>query len=252
MMMVKCDNVKKYFPVKGSAMRPADGMVKALDGVSLKIENGESFGLVGESGCGKTTLGKVILGILRPDSGRVRVETGRKQAVFQDPYNSLDPKMRIRDIISEGLILKGGRADMGVRILKALDLVNLPAWVLNKYPHQFSGGEKQRIAIARAVITEPELIVCDEPVSNLDVKIQLEILKLLKEIQKRLSVTYLFISHDLRVVRFVADRIAVMREGRIIEEGMREEVYSHPRHPYTKKLLSSVITAAFAGLPHRS
>lgn len=211
MTIVKCEEIKKYF--KGR-----HGIVKALDGVNLSIEKGETLGLVGESGCGKTTLGKIILGIVKPDSGVVFRATDRIQAVFQDPYNSLDPKIRIRDIVAEGLVLKKMGGDIKARVEKALELVRLPKSGLDKYPHQFSGGERQRIAIARAVVTGPELIVCDEPVSSLDVTIQLEILKLLKEIQKTLGVTYLFISHDLRVIKFMSDRICVMKEGRTLNK----------------------------------
>ena len=220
-------------------------MVKAVDGVSFEITKGETFGLVGESGCGKTTLGKIILGIIKPDAGTVSLATRKLQAIFQDPYNSLDPKMRVNDILSEGLILglkdrKGASVQEKVRGI--LDLIKLPKGALTKYPHEFSGGERQRIAIGRAVLTEPEFIVCDEPVSSLDVTIQLEILKLLKDIQEKFSITYLFISHDLRVIQFMADRLAVMKEGKIIEEGPSLKIYSNPDHSYTKLLLSSILS----------
>ncbi|MFA6079503.1 MAG: ATP-binding cassette domain-containing protein, partial [Candidatus Omnitrophota bacterium] len=207
-----------------------------------EIRKGETYGLVGESGCGKTTLGKMVMGILKPDSGTVCRGTANIQTVFQDPYNSLDPKMRVKDILGEGLMLK--REEPGIisrKTAEALDLVGLPKISLDKYPHQFSGGERQRIAIARAVLTDPELIVCDEPVSSLDVTIQLQVLELLKDIQKRFSIAYLFISHDLRVVRFMSDRIAVMRQGNIVEEGTAAKVYSEPSNPYTKALLASVL-----------
>lgn len=245
MIIVKCENVKKYF-------KSRRGIVKAVEGVSLEIEKGEVFGLVGESGCGKTTLGKLILGILNPDSGSVALETNKVQVVFQDPYNSLDPKMRVSEIIEEGLIVRtspacrAGRyivhrtsSEKRQKVEEVLDLVRLPKAALKKYPHQFSGGEKQRIAIARAVITEPEFIVCDEPVSSLDVTIQLEILRLLKEIQKRFNITYLFISHDLKVIKFICSTVAVMRYGKIVESGSVRDVYSNPSHPYTKTLLVS-------------
>lgn len=241
MTIVKCEDLKKYFPIERGILKEKAGIVKAVDGVTLEIEKGETLGLVGESGCGKTTLGKLILGILRPDSGRVLSATKNLQAIFQDPHNSLDPKMKVYDILSEGLILKRRSGDIKERVGKVLDLVKLPKDSLKKYPHQFSGGERQRIAIGRAVLTHPEFIVCDEPVSSLDVTIQLQILKLLKEIQKRLSITYLFISHDLRVVKFMSDRIAVMKDGRIVEEGTCQRVYSDPAHSYTKLLLSSIL-----------
>ena len=214
------------------------GTVKALDGVSLEIEKGSFFGLVGESGCGKTTLGKIILGIMKPDSGRVILETKKVQVVFQDPYNSLDPKMKVFDILAEGLIIR--RADeIKKQVEGVLDLIKLPKEALDKYPHQFSGGERQRIAIGRAVLTKPEFIVCDEPVSSLDVTIQLQILNLLKDIQKKLGITCLFISHDLKVIKFICDKVAVMFQGKIVETGSVRDIYSSPAHSYTKALLKA-------------
>lgn len=231
MVIVKCDRLKKRF--LGRA-----GIVEAVDDVSLEIERAEAFGLVGESGCGKTTLGKIILGILKPDSGNVILQTKKIQVIFQSSYNSLDPKMNILDILSEGLIIKG-QGEIKEKVEGVLDLVKLPKDALKKYPHQFSGGERQRIAVGRAVLTDPEFIVCDEPVSNLDVTIQLQVLNLLKEIQKRFGITYLFISHDLRVIKFMCDRLAVMRHGKILEMGSVRYIYSNPSHPYTRSLLSS-------------
>jgi len=238
-MIVKCIDVKKRFPIQRGHLRQTAGFVNAVDGVTLNIKKGQTFGLVGESGCGKTTLGKLILGILKPDSGAITVDAKKVQVVFQDPQNSLDPKMKVLDIISEGLVIQG--SEIKNRVEEILDLVRLPQSALSKFPHQFSGGEKQRIAIARAVITDPEFIVCDEPVSSLDVTVQLDILNLLKDIKKEFAMTYLFISHDLRVVRFMCDRVAVMKEGKIVEEGEIQKVYSNPAHPYTKLLLSSVL-----------
>jgi ABC-type oligopeptide transport system ATPase subunit len=237
-MMVKCEGVKKYFKAR-------TGVVKALDGVSLEIKKGEIFGLVGESGCGKTTLGKIILGIVRPDSGRVIMETEKVQVVFQDPYNSLDPKMRVFDILAEGLMVREScivnrvSFDIREKIEEVLDLIKLPAEALKKYPHQFSGGERQRIAIGRAVLTKPEFIVCDEPVSSLDVTIQLQILNLLKDIQKRLGITCLFISHDLKVIKFICDKVAVMLRGKIVETGTVRDIYTSAAHSYTEALLKA-------------
>ncbi|MDD5136717.1 MAG: ATP-binding cassette domain-containing protein [Candidatus Omnitrophica bacterium] len=253
MIILKCNNLTKIFPVTSGYLKEKTGLVKAVDGVSLNIEKGETFGLVGESGSGKTTLGKLILGILKPNSGSIELATDKPQVIFQDPYNSLDPKMRVGEIVAEGLVVgrpetedrrpKTGdrRPETAGRVEEMLDLVRLPKGSINKYPHQFSGGERQRIAIARAVITKPEFIVCDEPVSSLDVTVQLQILKLLKEIQKNFGITYLFISHDLRIIRYMCDKIAVMKEGRIVEEGPTKTVYSNPSAPYTKLLLSSVL-----------
>lgn len=240
MIILECRDVMKSFPIKRGYLQESIGSVKAVDGVSLAIEKGEVFGLVGESGCGKTTLGKVILGVLKQDSGTVNLATKRVQVIFQDPFNSLDPKMKISDILAEGLILQK-KTDTRKKVGEILDLIRLPDGALDKYPHQFSGGERQRIAIGRAVLTEPEFIVCDEPVSSLDVTIQLQILHLLKDVHKRFGMTYLFISHDLRVVKFMCNRVAVMRHGKIVEEGPVQSVYSSPAHSYTQQLLSSIL-----------
>ncbi|MCX5680440.1 MAG: dipeptide/oligopeptide/nickel ABC transporter ATP-binding protein, partial [Candidatus Omnitrophica bacterium] len=215
-MMVTCHNVNKSFIGR-------HGIIKAVVGVSFEIKKGEAMGFVGESASGKTTLGKIILGIVKPDSGEIRMNTKRPQVIFQDPYNSLDPKMKVMEIIGEGLVVgkRYGASPKMIRqrIEEVADLVRLDKIAHKKYPHEFSGGERQRIAIARAVVTEPEFIVCDEPVSSLDMTIQLDILNLLKDIKQKFSMTYLFISHDLRAVKFICDRVAVMKEGRIVEEG---------------------------------
>lgn len=241
MSIIKCNNLRKYFYFDPGFFREERAAVKAVDDLSFSIEKGEAFGLVGESGCGKTTLGKLILGILKPDSGSVEIETGNLQAIFQDPYNSLDPKMKVFDIIAEGLVIQRERIALKKRVGQALDLVKLPSASLNKYSHQFSGGERQRIAIARAIITDPDFIVCDEPVSSLDVTVQLNILKLLKSIQKDFGITYLFISHDLRIIKYMCSRVAVMKQGKIVEEGETQSLYSNPSNAYTKLLLSSIL-----------
>jgi ABC-type oligopeptide transport system ATPase subunit len=243
--IVRCVELRKEFPVRTGYPKT----VKALNGVSLEIRKGETLGLVGESGSGKTTLGRIILGLLKQDAGNVELYTERPQVMFQDPYSSLDPKMRVADILAEGLFVQRTAysvqrtgLDRRKKLEEALEMVKLPRSALAKYPHQFSGGERQRIAIARAVLSEPELIICDEPVSSLDVTIQVQILRLLKEVQARLSAAYLFISHDLHIVKFMSDRVAVMKDGRIVEEGAAAGIYSNPQHPYTRLLLSSILS----------
>ena len=239
--IVRCQNIIKSFYSR-------IGRVKAVEDVSLEINKGEILGLVGESGSGKTTLGKIILGIVRPDSGKVELNTENPQVIFQDPYNSLDPKMRVADIVAEGLMLQGRAKGQGPevreKIEEILELVRIPRAALKKYPHEFSGGERQRIAIARALVTEPEFIVCDEPVSSLDVTIQLGILNILRDVHKAFGITYLFISHDLRAVRFMCDRVIVMKDGKIVEEGAVVDIYKKPNHPYTRELISSILDIA--------
>lgn len=238
MNMVRCEDLRKRF-------HNAAGTVNAIDGVSLDIEKGEVFGLVGESGCGKTTLGKIMLGIVKPDSGQVAVNTKKIQVVFQDPYNSLDPKMKVLDILAEGLVIRNKLCalhrvnEIKKQVEEVLSLIKMPKEALDKYPHQFSGGERQRIAIGRALLTDPEFIVCDEPVSSLDVTVQLQILNLLKGIQKKLGITCLFISHDLKVIKFICDRVAVMLNGKIVEHGPVHEIYANAKNSYTKALLKA-------------
>jgi ABC-type oligopeptide transport system ATPase subunit len=251
-------DLEKHFPVKSGLLieRQVD-VVKAVDGVTFEIAEGETLGLVGESGSGKSTTGYCVLQLLRPTSGSV-VFDGRElttlgreelrkmrremQIVFQDPYSSLDPRMTVGDIVAEPLVIHGigTRRDRSARIRELLDVVGFNPTYTNRYPHEFSGGQRQRIGIARALALSPKLIVCDEPVSALDVSIQAQILNLLKDLQDDFGLTYLFIAHDLAVVRAMSDRIAVMNRGKLVELGPAEEVYVEPRDAYTKALLSAV------------
>ncbi len=251
-------DLTKHFPIRaGVLFERRVGEVRAVDGVSFDIVAGETLGLVGESGSGKSTTGYCILQLLKPTSGSVRFEgteltdLGREemrrmrremQIVFQDPYSSLDPRMTVGDIVGEPLIVHGigTRRDRSARIRELLDVVGFNPTYTNRYPHEFSGGQRQRIGIARALALSPKLIVCDEPVSALDVSIQAQILNLLKDLQRDFGLTYLFIAHDLAVVRAMSDRIAVMNDGRIVEQGPAEEVYTNPRDDYTRALLSAV------------
>jgi oligopeptide transport system ATP-binding protein len=251
-------DLHKHFPIReGLLIERKVGEVRAVDGVSFDIVAGETLGLVGESGSGKSTTGYCILQLLKPTSGSIRFEgtelttLGREdmrrmrremQIVFQDPYSSLDPRMTVGDIVGEPLIVHGigTRRDRSARIRDLLDVVGFNPSFTNRYPHEFSGGQRQRIGIARALALSPKLIVCDEPVSALDVSIQAQILNLLKDLQRDFGLTYLFIAHDLAVVRAMSDRIAVMNRGQLVEIGPAEEVYTSPKDDYTKALLSAV------------
>ena len=251
-------DLTKHFPVKeGILVSRRVGEVKAVDGVSFEIPEGKTLGLVGESGSGKSTTGYCVLQLIKPTSGSVRflgqeltelprgeVRKLRRemQIVFQDPYSSLDPRMTVGDIVAEPLTVHrvGSRRSRSARVRELLEVVGFDPGFTNRYPHEFSGGQRQRIGIARALALGPKLIVCDEPVSALDVSIQAQILNLLKDLQRDFGLTYLFIAHDLAVVRSMSDRIAVMQAGKLVEEGPAEEVYETPREEYTKKLLTSV------------
>jgi len=227
--------------------------VRAVDGISLAIARGETLGLVGESGCGKSTLGRIIAGIMEPTAGTVAVDGApvmadgakadtRVQMIFQDPFASLDPRMRVGDIIAEGPLAHGlvGKADSEDYVAGNLTRAGLDPAFADRFPHQFSGGQRQRIAIARALAMQPDVLVCDEPVASLDVSIQAQIVNLFLKLRRELSITLIFISHDLSIVRHVSDHVAIMYLGRIVESGPTETVYSDPKHPYTQGLLESV------------
>jgi oligopeptide transport system ATP-binding protein len=251
-------DLHKHFPIrKGVLVERTVGEVKAVDGVSFDISEGETLGLVGESGSGKSTTGYCVLQLIKPTSGSIRfmgqelTEIGREelrhmrremQIVFQDPYASLDPRMTVGGIVGEPLEVHGigTRRSRTETVRRLLDIVGFDPNFTNRYPHEFSGGQRQRIGIARALALNPKLIVCDEPVSALDVSIQAQILNLLKDLQRDFSLTYLFISHDLAVVRTMSDRIAVMNEGKLVEIGTAEQIYNEPRDEYTKALFTAV------------
>lgn len=234
-------DLKKYFRKRGVLFPSEEETVKAVDGVSFTVGKGRTFGLVGESGCGKSTVAKLIVGILSPDSGQVLFGGGR-DIVFQDPFSSLNPRMTVREIVGESLLVRGAKkGEIDHMVREVLELVRLDeAGSADKYPHQFSGGERQRIAIARVLIRRPEIVVLDEPVSSLDVSIQAGILNLLKDLQEELGLTYIFISHDLRVVEFISDLVGVMKEGQLVEIAPREEIYSAPKNEYTRQLLEAI------------
>lgn len=261
-LILEVEDLKKYFPMVRGFLRGTIGYVKAVDGVSLFIKEGETLGLVGESGCGKTTLGRCILRLIEPTGGRIwfRRNSGEKveltkldpkalkelrremRMIFQDPYSSLDPRLTVMEIVGEPLKIHGmarGR-DLEEKVKMLLEVVGLKAQHMRRYPYEFSGGQRQRIGIARALASNPRLIIADEPVSALDVSVQAQVLNLLKDLQKELHLTYLFISHDLSVVQHVSDRVAVMYLGKLVELGDVTTIYVTPKHPYTEALLSAV------------
>ncbi len=255
---IEVKDLKKYFPVTSGLIRQKKvAEVRAVDGVSFTIHSGETLGLVGESGCGKTTVGKCILQLYRPTSGEVyfqgrnlcqlsdeelRPLRQRLQVIFQDPYDSLDPRFTAADIIGEPLRIHGVAKGKAYRdkIAELLNIVGLAPYMADRYPHEFSGGQRQRLGVARALVLHPSFIVCDEPLSALDVSIQAQIINLLDDLQEQFGIAYLFISHDLSVVRHLSDRVAVMYLGKIVESASRDSLYEKPLHPYTQALLSAV------------
>ena len=259
-VLVRVHNLKKHFPIMKGVFRRQVGAIKAVDGVSFDIHKGETLGLVGESGCGKSTAGRVILRLYQPTEGNIEFEgrditalegkdlrkiRPRMQMIFQDPHACLNPRMTVGSIVSEPLdehgVVKGQAKKR--RVEELLSLVGLNPAYTNRYPHEFSGGQRQRIGIARAIALNPEFIVCDEPIAALDVSIQAQVVNLLEELQNDLGLTYLFISHDLSMIRHISDRVAVMYLGKIMELAERNNLYNEPLHPYTQALLSAVPVA---------
>jgi oligopeptide transport system ATP-binding protein len=256
-VLLHVDNLVKHFPIMRGVFQKQVGAVRAVDGVSFDVKRGETLGLVGESGCGKSTTGRAILQLYRPTSGSVdfdgvdlvklkgedlRLMRRKMQMIFQDPYASLNPRMTVGEIIAEPLMVHSvvTEAEANERVKELLELVRLNPAFATRYPHEFSGGQRQRVGIARALALQPSFIVCDEPISALDVSIQAQVVNLLEELQEKFNLTYLFIAHDLSMVRHISDRVAVMYLGVVVELSTRDELYAHPLHPYSQALLSAV------------
>ena len=261
-VLLEVKNLQKHFPVQKGFIKKTVNYVKAVDDVSFIIKKGETFGLVGESGCGKTTTGRCIVRLIEPTNGEIIFhdeDTGgthvqnlegkemlalrrNMQIIFQDPYASLNPRLTIKRIVSEPLVVNNSvrNDEIEERVAKLLQAVGIPPDVMDRYPHAFSGGQRQRIGIARALALNPKLIVCDEPVSALDVSVQAQVLNLLKELQDEMELTYLFVAHDLSVIKHICDRVAVMYVGKLVEVADTKSLYSTPKHPYTEALLSAV------------
>jgi oligopeptide transport system ATP-binding protein len=258
--LISVQNLKVHFPIRSGLLQKVTDYIKAVDDVSFEIQPGSTVGLVGESGSGKSTIGKSIIRLVDITEGSIRYEgkeiTGlnrlnflgyrkKVQMIFQDPYNSLNPRMTVQSIVGEALDIhfpKMTRTLKRERVAELLHLVGLEKKHIDRYPHEFSGGQRQRIGIARALAVEPEFIICDEPVSALDVSVQAQIVNLLQDLQEKLKLTYLFISHDLAVVEHISDQVLVMTEGKIVEQGSPQTLYTNPSHPYTRKLLDAVPT----------
>lgn len=255
--LLEVKQLSKHFPIKGGVLRRTQGYIKAVNEVSFSVREGETFSLVGESGCGKSTTGRAILHLIEPSGGEIHfngqdISTLTKkqlrhvrrdmQMVFQDPYASLNPQMTVGELIEEPLTVNGilTPVERKTKVLELMQIVGLNADYATRYPHEFSGGQRQRISIARALSLQPKLIICDEPVSALDVSIQSQVINLMKDLQKEFGLTYIFISHDLSVVKYISDRVAVMYLGNIVEIASKDKIYRHPAHPYTEALLSAV------------
>lgn len=256
--LIEINNLKKYFPIKRSSIMGKNKYLKAVDNVSFYINEGETFGLVGESGCGKSTTGKCIIRLFDITEGKIlyrgkdiaklkeselKPYRRKMQVIFQDPYASLNPTLNVQNLIAEPLNVYniGNKAERKERVLELLEKVGLNKEHMDRYPHEFSGGQRQRIGIARALSTNPEFILCDEPISALDVSIQAQVVNMLEDLQEEMGLAYLFIAHDLSMVRHISHRIGVMYLGKLIEIGPSDEIYNHPAHPYTKALLDSVL-----------